>query len=73
MNDQILSHQKEPLSKTTRSFILGILFIIFILVIAVFGGDLNRITDVNVLDCDDPASVLRALDQSRNGIVNGCI
>ena len=72
MNDKILRNQNELLNKTTRNLILGILFIIFILVIAVFANDFNRILDVNILDCDDPTSLLRALDQSRNGIINGC-
>ena len=72
MEYQASNTQYESDSRSVRTFLLGMTFAFFISLSISHASSDNQTAASNAIDCDDPISLSKAQDRSRNGIAPGC-
>ena len=73
MYNQSVNHQDDSFSVSVRVFLLGMAVAFLISLGISYSTSVNLNAGSSVVNCDDPVSLSRAQDQSRNGIANACL
>ena len=73
MYNQNVNHQQDSFSVCVRVFLLGMAVAFLISLGISYSGSVDLNADSRIVNCDDPVSLSRAQDQSRNGIANACL
>ena len=74
MHYQSINNQDNFKTGNLNSFILGMVIAFLISIAFSYGNSTNMdSTHALIVDCDNPVSLSKAQDRSRNGIANYCL